>query len=75
MFANDTKLCAAVTTLEGKEAIQRDLERFVGRACVNFMKFNKVLKLGWGSLKHKSRLGGERNESSPEKKDLGKKSI
>lgn len=84
MFANDTKLniklCGAVTTLEGKHTIQRDpilrdldgLERW---ACVNFLKFRKVkgkvLNLGWGSLKHKSRLGGERIESSPEEKDLG----
>ncbi|PKU35415.1 rna-directed dna polymerase from mobile element jockey-like [Limosa lapponica baueri] len=73
-FANDTKLCGTVDTLEGKDTTHRDLDRLDRWACVNLMKFNqakcKVLHVGRSNLRHKYRLGGERIESSPEK-DLG----
>ncbi|PKU44719.1 pol- hypothetical protein [Limosa lapponica baueri] len=73
-FANDSKLCGGVDTLEGRDAIQRDLDRLERWARVNFMKFNKdkcmILHICWGNSKHKYRLGGKCIENSPKKKDL-----
>ncbi|GAB0175511.1 cAMP-dependent protein kinase inhibitor alpha [Grus japonensis] len=74
-FANDTKLCGVVATLEGKDAIQRDLDRLERWAPENHMKFNKaeckVLHVGQCNPKHDYRLGEEWIENSPEEKDLG----
>ncbi|GAB0180804.1 mitochondrial enolase superfamily member 1 [Grus japonensis] len=74
-FADDIKLCDAVNMLEGRDAIQRDLDRLERWARANRMKFNKarckVLHVGRDNPKHNYRLGREWVESSPEEKDLG----
>ena len=61
-----SKLSGATDLLEGRDIIQRDLERW---AHANFMKFSKakceILLLGQDNPKHRYKLGGEWLEISP----------
>lgn len=74
-FADDTKLWEAVDFLEGKKALQRDLDKLEGWAIIKYMKIFKsnceILHLERGNPSCTCRVGDVTLKSSHAEMDLG----
>ncbi|KAK4807450.1 hypothetical protein QYF61_002001 [Mycteria americana] len=70
-FADDTKLGGSVDLLEGRKALQRDLDRLDPWAGGNCLRFNKAPALGPQQPHATLQVGEEWLESCQAEKDLG----
>ncbi|KAJ7426172.1 rna-directed dna polymerase from mobile element jockey-like [Willisornis vidua] len=74
-FADNTKLGGSIALLEGRRALQKDLDRLAGRAKPKCMRFNKVkcqvLHFGYRNPMQHYRLGQSGWKAAQWKKDLG----